>query len=242
MWEPNEPNHCPFFPSGTNMLPKLNLVPHQSLSVYWLSDGIKTGFLLHIASNSERIRGPGSRHPDWGCCPRHCSSTVNFHFKTIDFLQKSSFYPCGKQPREGVVGELSSLCRNLLSTIDSMEFLEFYFWKHSAWGASQPHLSPGLEQCKHHCVRLHVYVFSMTSRLNLLCLQVGDTFSNRRRCRLQSGPDAPAGFSLLLVILVYDNISMVSQQEERPTQQRPWDTGFSELNGIKMPWCYDFKL
>lgn len=83
----------------------------------------------------------------------------------------------------------------------------------------RPHLSPGLGQCKHDCVRLRVYVFSMTSRLNLLCLQVGDTFSNRRHCRLQWGPDAPAGFSLLLVILAYDNISRVPQQEDRSAPQ-----------------------
>lgn len=145
--------------------------------------------------------------------------------------------------------ELRALCWNLVFLMGRTAWSFIFKSAVPEGGKRQPalprqsHLSPGSEQCKQDCVRFRVYVFSMTSRLNLLCLQVGDTFSNRQHCKLQWGPDAPAGLSLLLVILVSDNITVVPQQEESPAQQLPGETGSSELNGIKMPrYYYDFEL
>lgn len=180
------PNHCSFR-SGSNMLLRVNLIPLLSLSfVYWLSDGLTTKFFLHIVSNSEWIWGARKivflAEAAPGTVPVLLISTS----KQSTFFAKVKFLQC-------IVGELCSPHWNLVLMIACTSW-SFIFKSTVPEGGKRhravpmlPRLSPGLDQCKHDCVRLRVYVFSMTSRLNLLCLQVGDTFSNRWHCKLERG-------------------------------------------------------
>ena len=112
---------------------------------------------------------------------------------------------------------------------------DFPFKKKRAFEKNQcfhnrAHLSPGLEQCKHDRMRLRVYVFSMTSRSNLLCLQDGDTSSNRRHCKFKQGfrgrGRRPSWAISASTVLGSVTVSL--------------NTGFSNFNWIKMSRSYSY--
>lgn len=248
--ELRETNHCPSFRSGSKQhVPQIESRPPSEpliclLGKWWAHNKILPPYCFQFRTDLGDQEAVLLVEAVPGTVPVLLISTSK---QSTFFFKHQVSATAENSPHNAVVGELCSLHWNFVFTIACTSW-SFIFKSTVPEGgkrwlvlASQPHLSPGLEQCKHDCVRLCVYVFSMTSRLNLLCLQVGDTFSNRWHCRLQWGPEAPAGLSLLAVILLY-NISLVPQQDECPAQQWPRDTGFSELNRIKMPRCGHFKL